>query len=131
MSIRVKKITYAPADVYAMGAAPQKVLDAPASGYVNNILGVSHDMTYATTQYVVATELRYGNTNNNATRVFVDAVVLGSAFNCNLPAVQQTTPARVPFSTTKDFYVTTNGNAILGDSPIDAYIIYEEKLLDT
>ena len=60
MSIQVKKVTYTPADIYALFATPQLVLPAPAAGFVNNILGITHDMEFNTAAYTGAIRFDYG-----------------------------------------------------------------------
>jgi hypothetical protein len=126
--IQVKKITYSPADIIAMFVTPQLVLPAPAAGYVNNIIGISHDLVFNTLGYTVATEIWYGWQLSAGTTVFTGRFILDRIANTNIPCLDGQA-SQTPFSTTKDFYVTTDVQAATGDSPIDAYIIFETKLL--
>ena len=121
--IQTKVIQLTPADVYGLNATPKLVLPAPPFGYVNNILGISHDMTFNSAAYTVATELIYGKMSSG--QAFIDSSVLGSTTNRNLPAAKSTTN-QTTFSTTKDFFLTTDAVAAIGDSNINAYIIYEQ-----
>lgn len=129
MAIRVKKVTMNPAYIMGMFATPQIVLPAPAAGYINNILGVSHDMVYNSAAYTVAAAIRYGSTGPGIRYVFFDNVILASTVDSNMP-IQKFSATLTSFSTTKDFYVTTDAAAATGDSTITAYIIYETKLID-
>lgn len=127
--IQVKKITYTPANIYAMFATPQMVLPAPPAGFVNNILSVTHDMTFNTLAYTGAVNFRYGLTLNNTVYIFIDNQSLAAIYDINYTLLKQSALA-VMFSTTKAFYITTNAAAATGNSNIDAYIIYETKALD-
>ena len=84
--IAVKKITYVPADIFAMNGAPQLVLAAPPAGYVNNILGISHDMTFNSAAYTVATTFRYGAVNLAAGSIFGEDACLGAITDRSVPA---------------------------------------------
>lgn len=129
MAVKVKKITYTPANIFAMFATPQVVLSAPAAGYVNNILGISHDMVYNSAVYTVATSLLYGYNSSLGSNVYNEPNILITAGDVNLPAGIGIA-FNGGYSTTKDFKVTTDAAAATGDSDIDVYIIYETKLLD-
>jgi hypothetical protein len=129
MSIQVKKITYTPADIFAMFVTPQLVLPAPPAGKVNNILAVSHDLVFNTLAYTVATEIWYGLQPSAGVTVFTAPTILDRIANTNIPSKDgQSLQSR--FSTTKDFFVTTDSQAVTGDSNIIAYIVYEQKTLD-
>lgn len=129
MSIQVKKITYTPADIIAMGTVPQIVLPAPPAGYVNNILGISHEMTFNTASYTIVNILLYSTQTTTANYVFIDDVFLTATSDISLP-IQKSIGGQAIFSTIKDFIIYTNGIAATGDSDIIAYIIYEEKLIN-
>lgn len=122
----VKKVTLTPAAIVAMFAVPLKVLNAPPANKINNILAISHDMTFATAAYTGALRFYYGNNAALALKVFFEENTLSSAVNVNLPA-QKGIASETVFSTTKDFYVTTDALAATGDSTITAYIVYEES----
>ena len=127
--IQVKKITYAPSDIYAMFGTPQNVLPAPDAGYVHNILGITHEMTFNTLAYSGASSFHYGVEDLQNIPVFTEDRVLAEENNYAQPSLKPDANA-TPFSTTKDFYVTVDFEATTGDSDIIAYIIYEKKLLD-
>lgn len=130
MAIRVKKITYTPADIFAMNGTPQNVLAAPAAGYVNNILAISHDMVFNSAAYTGATDLIYGYDATLGTGLFYDTVSLAALADTVIPCGKITATNPI-FTTSRDFYITTNGPAATGDSDIIAYVVYETKLLDT
>lgn len=121
--IQVKQVTLSPTIILALYATPVVALAAPPSGFVNNILGISHDMTYVSAAYATATKFKYGV--SDGTDVYEELNCLPATANVNLPTVKKLSTQSV-FSTTKDFYVTTDAAAITGDSTINAYIIYEQ-----
>ena len=131
MSVQVKKTTLSSAQILALHATPINILPAPASGYVNCILGIGQDMTYNSIVYGGGGVLYYGLTNNNTNWAFYDSSgVLLSTYNINMPAarVDSSSVPLSPFPTTKDFFVgsgaTTPTN---GNSSIDIYVVYEVK----
>ena len=135
--IKIKKVTYQPADIYAMNAVPQLVLQAPAAGKGRTILGITHDMEFETAAYTGAALLLYGTDPANW-QTFVDTKTLAAVGNINQPALRTSVQdlsgfsgelrhSASPFTTVKDFYVTTDGLAATGDSPIDVYIAYEDR----
>jgi len=135
--IQVKKIIYTPADIFAMFVTPQLVLPAPPAGQVNNIIGVSHDLVFATLAYTVATKILYGAIVSANNYSFGEFYLLAQIVNYNEqaskanykqdPSVLSPNSTDCVFSTTKDFFVTTDLQAAAGNSNIDSYIIYEEK----
>src|SRR3990172_5130912 len=52
--IQVKKITLTPAQIIASFATPVIILPAPPTNFVNNVLGLSVDMTFNTLAYTGA-----------------------------------------------------------------------------
>ena len=128
--IQVKKIIYTPANIYAMFATPQIVLAAPPAGYANNILGISHHLIFNTLAYTVATVFTYAKTTNPTYYYATEVVTLPSVNSINTTLLRNLASA-TPFTTVEDFKVTTNAAAATGDSNINAYIIYETKLIDT
>lgn len=117
---------YTPTILIGAFATPVKVLPAPPAGFVNNILGISHDMTYNSAAYAVASKIIYGK--SDGVWVFEDDNVLGATADYNLPGLKKAA-TQVPFSTTKDFYMTTDAAATTGNSTITANIIYEQVQL--
>lgn len=124
--IRVKQITYLPADIFAMFAVPQMILPAPPSGKINNIVSVTHDMVFSTLAYTVATFIGYGKNPANNRYIFYDSISLPAVANSNFP-LNKLVADFVTFSTIKDLFVTTDAAALTGDSKIKAFIIYEQK----
>jgi hypothetical protein len=129
MAIKVKKITYTPADIYAMNGAPQLVLAAPAAGYANAILGISHNMVYNSAAYTVAQYLYYNIYPGNGANPFEDSYTLQFTNDISIASAKQFAANSV-YSTQNALYVTTDAVAATGDSDIIAYIVYETKLLD-
>ncbi len=126
MAVKMIKAIYTPTVLAGAYAAPVKVLPAPPAGFVNNILGVSHDMTYNSAAYTTASKIIYGA--SDGINVFEDDNVLGATGDYNLPGIKKVA-TQLPFSTTKDFYMTTDAAAATGNSTIEAYIIYEQVQL--
>jgi hypothetical protein len=126
--IKVKKVIYTPADIIAMFAVQQKVLDAPAAGYVRNILAITHDQVYNSIAYIGGNAILYGYNSALTTGVFYEQNGFEKAGSYNL-AVGKYYGDQTVFSTTKEFYVTTFTQTTAGDSNITAYIIYEDVLI--
>ena len=124
--IIVKKTTITPAQVYTALGTPVSVLPAPPSGMCNNILGCSVEMTYVSTPYSPGTQayLQHANLGNNVN--FIHLTLLGAVGNVNMPW-QRTLSNQTVYSTTKELFFATQAIESLGDSPIDVFIIYEEK----
>lgn len=121
--VQVIQSIYVPTGVISMFAAPVIVLPAPPAGFINNILGISHDMTFVSAAYTTATKFKYGVSDGSD--VYEESNCLPSVLNVNLPALKKNSSQSV-FSTTKALYVTTDLLAAAGDSTINAYIIYEQ-----
>ena len=122
--IKVKKITYTPANIVAMFATPQIVLPAPPSGYVNNIMAISHELVFGTAAYTGGSFLFYDLLRPGLT-IISDGTMLPAGGNMSLPANKASASTQLIASTTKNLYVTTDLLCATGDSPIDAYIVYE------
>ena len=127
--IQVKKIIYTPADIIAMFAVPQTVLAAPASGFVNNILAISHDMVFNANAYTVASGFIYKAIVGDPNIIFIDNDILNESIDINHPVLKITSNFSA-YSTIKAFKVTTNDLAATGDSDVTAYIVYETVQLD-
>ena len=121
--VQTTLIQLTPTIIYGLNATPKLVLPAPPIGYVNNVLGISHDMTFNSAAYTTASSLIYGKANSG--EAFIDSSVLGAISNHNLPASKGNSVQTI-FSTTKDFFLTTDAVAATGDSNIDVHIIYEQ-----
>jgi len=126
MGVLVKKITLTPADIYALNATPQNMLAAPAVGYANNILAITHEMIFNSAAYTNGSLMTYGNTNDNTDYLYIDNNILPAVADYHKP-VSKTDAAATVFITTKDFYLTTDLACADGDSDIDVYIAYEVK----
>lgn len=122
--IKVKKKTLTPAQVIACFTVPIIVLDAPASNYVNNILGISHELTFNTAAYTGATHLYYDLIRPGVTIIAADSILTAGGDVC-YPASKALSTSQLPTSTTNDLFVTTNAQAATGDSDVILYIIYE------
>ncbi len=129
MAIKVKKLTYTPANIYSMFATPILALPAPPSGSVNNVLAISHDMVFNSAAYTGASHIIYGFTLDSFFEVYFDGDLLAALTNGNIP-LRKWFAQNTIFSTTKDLYVTTEATAATGDSNIDAYVVYEEIVLN-
>lgn len=126
MSIRIKKVTLNTAQMLTL-ATPIKVLNAPASGYANTIIGITHSLTFNTVAYATATTIRYHTLGTNY--IFQDTTIfLGSATKEG-PLIGVTTNQSIA-ATVSDLYVSANVNPTAGNSTLIAYIIYETKAIE-
>src|ERR1019366_7077669 len=110
--VKVIQAVFAPAGVIALYGTPAVALPAPPAGYVNNILGISHAMTYNSTAYTTATKLLY---SSGGAKVMEDDAILAAVANYNSPALKSAAPQTV-FSTTQALNVTTDALAAAGNS---------------
>jgi len=129
MAIRVKAITYSAADIIAMYNTPQVALAAPASGYINKILGITHWTDYNSAAYTGASIIWYGKPAAFTPNVLYESTTLPATVNESI-ALSRNPAAATIYSTIEDLYVTTDAQAAAGNSPIIAYIVYEEKQID-
>lgn len=124
MSIRIKKVTLSSAQMLTLNATPVKVLNAPAAGYANAIIGITHSLTFNTVAYATAATMRYYTLGTNY--IFQDTTIFLGASTQEGPLIGVTTNQSI-MATTSDMYVTANVNPTAGNSPLIAYIIYETK----
>jgi len=110
-----------PANIIGSYAAPITVLPAPPAGFINNILGISHQ-TAGGTAYTTASKLLY---SSGGTKFMEDDAVLAATGSYNSPALKSAATQTI-FSTTQAVTVTTDALAATGTSTINAYIIYEQ-----
>jgi hypothetical protein len=122
--VQVKQCILDPTQIPALFGTPIVGLPAPPVGFINNILGVTHNMKFATAPYSGGSVIIYGA--NNGTSVFTDSGVLAASSDYNLPSYKTTSGHQTVFSTTEDFMITTDSAATGGDSKISAYIIFEQ-----
>lgn len=122
--VQVKQVILDPTNIAALNGTPAIALPKPPIGFINNILAISHNMKYVSSPYSGGSQIIYGS--NNGTSVLVDSSVLGATGNYNLPAQKPGSGRPTIFSTTEDFYVTTDAAATGGDSTINAYIVFEQ-----
>jgi hypothetical protein len=111
----------APTNIISSYATPITVLPAPPAGFINNILGISHQTTGGTA-YTTASKLLY---SSNGTKFMEDDSILASTGVYNLPAIKSSATQTI-FSTTQAVTVTTDAQAATGTSTINVYIIYEQ-----
>lgn len=124
--IKVKKVTYTPADIFAMFETPQEVLAAPSEGKVNNVLGISHFMDFQTESYTGGDALQYFTKTRANGAVYQEGLILTRASDYNKPAAKGVDHQET-FTTEFALLVTTNALCATGNSDISVYIIYEEK----
>lgn len=124
MSIQVKKVTLSPADIIAAFATPQLMLAAPASGYVNNILSITHDMSYNSAPYTTATTLYYVCDPQRTVQLYFDHICLPSTQDV-FWAINKGVSDMGPPATPYGLYMQPDALPAGGDSDIDVYITYE------
>lgn len=120
--VRTIQAILTPTGIIGSFASPATVLPAPPIGFVNNILGISHQMTYNSAAYTTATKLLY---QSGGLKFMEDDSVLASTVNYNSPAIKSNS-AQTIFSTTQAVTVTTDALAATGNSTINMYLIYEQ-----
>jgi len=122
--IQVAKTSLTAAQIKALFGTPITLLAAPASGDVNNIIGITEDFTYVAPAYGTTAKLRYGyNVSLNASFAQSANNVLFSGGSSIMPA--QKTSALTPFSTNAAFKVDVGINPIAGNGTMNIYVIYE------
>ena len=110
-----------PANIIASYATPIISLPAPPAGFINNILGISHQSTGGTA-YTTATKLIY---QSGGLKFMEDDAILAATGSYNSPALKSAATQTI-FSTTQAVTVTTDAQAATGTSTINAYLIYEQ-----
>jgi hypothetical protein len=122
MAARVSQVVLTPTGIFGLYGTPVAVLPAPPLGFVNNILSISHQMTYVSAAYTTATKLLY---SSGGAKVLEDDAVLAATGNYNSPALKSAATQTV-FSTTQALNLTTDALAATGNSTINVYIVYEQ-----
>jgi len=129
MAIRTKHRTLTVAEIYALYNTNLIALAAPAAGYVNRILGVTHKVVFGGSEYVDAINIYYGETSGGASSVFYDDFSTANSDDHNRPLERSATMSPI-FSTVNDFVISASALTTLGNSLIQSYITYETVLLD-
>lgn len=130
MAISVKKITVSSAELLAIMTTPKTMLAAPAIGYVNNIIAITHFLDYNSTTYVSVNPLKYYTTTNANSVGYSDGTIFKStsdAENMIFNSLQSTSI----LTTEKDLIMSCANNPTVGNSPLYIYIVYETKLMNT
>jgi hypothetical protein len=137
--IQVKKTTITSSQILNIMTTPIEVLSAPASGYANNILGISMDMVYSGTAYTGSTSAymkffsQSGSTTSATTAniVWQDTFKLYTYNNNIKQAINKAiVGSSTVFTTTSAFYMGNSAAPALGNSDIDIYVVYEKKLIE-
>jgi hypothetical protein len=136
--IQVKKTTVTSSQILNIMTTPIIVLAAPASGYANNILGVSMDMTYSGTAYTGSTSAymkffsESGSTTTATTLniVWQDVFKLYTVNNNIKQAIAKANGTAGVFTTIAPLYMGNSAAPALGNSNIDIYVVYEKKLIE-
>ena len=134
--IQVKKTTVTSSQILNIMTTPITLLAAPASGYANNILGISMDMTYAGIAYTGSTSafmkfFSESGTTASATTfniIWQDVFKLYTVNN----NIKQIIPKSITgvFTTIGALYVSNSANPGLGNSDIDFFVVYEKKIIE-
>ena len=120
---RTAQIILSPATIYALSVTRQIALPAPPTGFINNILAVSHGMTFATGAYTGATKLIYES--KSGVNIFEDSVMLPAVADAQAATLKSQATQGI-FGTTEALYVTADGVGADGDSTINGFITYEQ-----
>lgn len=120
---RTAQVILAPATIYALSVTRQIALPTPPAGYVNNILAISHGMTFSSAAYTGATKLIYES--KSGVNIFEDSAILPAVADAQTPTLKSQATQGI-FSTTEALYVTADGVAAAGNSTISGYISYEQ-----
>jgi len=129
MAIQVKKITVSSAELLAILTTPKLMLAAPASGYVNNIIAMTHFLDYNSATYVSANPLKYYTTTNTNGIIASDTNIFKSTSDAENIVYNAFANTGI-MSTERALYLSCANNPTVGDSPLYVYIIYEVKLMD-
>lgn len=129
MAVKVKKTSLTFNQVRNLFASPVIVLPEPAAGYCNAVFSITEKLTYNSVTYAGASGTYYNN-SGEIIILFINSVVLLSGATITFPALAnaQATP---PIITVKNLLITTDAPATLGNSPIDVYVVYETKLIES
>jgi len=130
MAIRTKHRTLTKEEIYVLYTTNLIALAAPAAGYVNRILGVTHKVVFGGTQYFSPINIYYGETSGGISFVFYDDFSTANSDDHNRPLEKSATMSPI-FSTVNDFVISASGLTSLGNSAIQSYLTYETILLDT
>lgn len=128
MSIQVKKVTISTAEILNLVAAPKQLLPAPATGYANVILSITEKMIFNTVGYD-GTGLLYAYTEAlSITTIFNDNQRFRSTVNVCVPFIKSNS-SYPPAVIIDALLLSVTNLPTVGDSPIDVYVVYEEKLI--
>ena len=129
MAIKVKKVTVTSAELLAINATPKEMLAAPAAGYVNNILAITHNLDFVSAAYAAFTVLYYytfgipSSTNQFAQ----DSNSLANVVDAEMPLIKRNSTLG---TTATALMLSALGDPTTGDSDLIAYIVYETKLIE-
>lgn len=127
MAIKVYTKTLSSADMLSLASA-FKIFNAPLSGTVNAILGISFKLNFNTIAYTGSTDLRIHNLTN--TLLFWDRNVF-LASSTSEAAIERIDTKQCVLTTTKDLYIEANALMLNGNSTMDIKIIYENIIYHT
>lgn len=135
--IQVKKTTVTSSQILNIMTTPIIVLAAPASGYANNILGISMDMVYSGTAYTGSTAafMKFFSESGSTASATTFNVVWQDPFkmytaNNNIKQGVGKNIAGSVFTTIGSLYMGNSAAPALGNSNIDIYVVYEKKLIE-
>jgi hypothetical protein len=128
MAILVQEVQYLQGSILTMGDTPIVALPAPAAGYVNVVLSISHFMDYNGTPYAAGGDISYSSHPNEGQTIWFDDGLYQNTSDVMFP-MKVNYPGYAPFATTLPLYASMNSNPTGAGSTIIAYIVYETKQL--
>ena len=121
--IKVKKTTITSAELLALNVTSKTILAAQVSGKVNNVIGISAKLDYNSIAYAGGFLQGYCN-DVSPVVMFTNANILSKTADRTEPFTQASLSIA---SLDIDFKLKASAAITTGNSPIDIYVIYEEK----
>lgn len=129
MAIQVKKTTLTAAQIIASFAAPVNILAAPPAGFVNNVVAISFNMVYGGAAYTGSASIVIRGASAGTNTVYQENTILTSVVNRNNIFFRNLTAGN-SWSTQSAVFLATLALVATGNSTVDFYVVYEQKLID-
>ncbi len=128
MAISVHSLTLSSAQVKLLTSTPQTLLAAPASGYVNCIVGVTVKLNWNSIGYAGASTIKFYPGTSTNFPVFQDLTAFIATANAELPVEGLVSLGKV-YCTEQALKITADVNPTLGNSTMTFYVIYEVRAI--
>lgn len=126
--IQVKPIPLTTALLNSSNSVPISALAAPASGYINNILGMSNNYTHGTISFSDIGTMHLVTDDPGNSPILNDTYISLLAQNAKYQTTKELA-TQVIFSTVGEMLLKADSDGILGDGSTIYYLIFETKLL--